>query len=60
MALGKAAWTEARQTLQSLLSIDNQTLRDDQALRAEAIIPQTDVVMHLPATIGNKLNKYNP
>ena len=55
MSLGRAAWSEARQTLRALLSADNPTLRDDQSLRSEAIISMADVTMHLPASIGMRL-----
>ena len=55
MSLGRAAWSEARQTLRALLSADNPTLRDDQSLRSEAIISMADVTMHLPAAIGMRL-----
>lgn len=40
MSLGKPAWREARQTLTRLLSKDEGRLRDDEALRQAAIIPQ--------------------
>ena len=33
MALGRLAWTEARSTLQGLLSRDSPLLRDDKELR---------------------------
>lgn len=52
MRLGRAAWSEARKTLQTILSVDNPTVRDDQTLRSQAIVPMADVTMHLPATIG--------
>jgi fumarylacetoacetase len=42
MALGKPAWQEARQTLTRLLSKDEGRLRDDEALRQAAIIPQVN------------------
>lgn len=59
MALGKPAWTEARMTLQMLLSKDEPILRDDAAMRAKIIIPQSDVTMHLPATIGDYTDFYS-
>ena len=33
MGLGRPAWTEARQTLQTVLSADKAVLRDDAALK---------------------------
>jgi hypothetical protein len=39
MALGRPAWREARATLRRLLSASEGALRDDGALRAEAIVP---------------------
>lgn len=53
MALGRPAWSEARSILQQLLSINESRLRDDTALRAQALVPQSDARMHLPATIGD-------
>ena len=35
MGLGRAAWTEARSTLQHILSADTPTLRDNNDLRAK-------------------------
>lgn len=59
MALGKPAWTEARDTIQSLFAADNGTLRDDASLRAAALIPIADVTMHLPAEIGDYTDFYS-
>lgn len=52
MALPKAAWTEARQTLEKLLSKDEPTLRNNQDLRSKAFVNQSEATMHLPAEIG--------
>ncbi|XP_042883991.1 fumarylacetoacetase-like [Penaeus japonicus] len=59
MGLGLAAWKEARSTLQSLLSEENPCLRDDSALRAKALVPQSGSQMHLPATIGDYTDFYS-
>jgi fumarylacetoacetase len=59
MALGRAAWQEARQIIQSLLRDDNPALRDDAELRAQALIPITAVQMHLPAEIGDYTDFYS-
>lgn len=37
MALGFEAWTEARRTLQMLLSANESTLRDDVSLRSRSV-----------------------
>ncbi|XP_037796007.1 fumarylacetoacetase-like [Penaeus monodon] len=59
MGLGLAAWKEARATLQTLLSEENPTLKDDCALRAKAFVPQNAAQMHLPATIGDYTDFYS-
>lgn len=59
MALGRPAWQEARKTVQHLLRHDTPTLRDDAALRAEALWPMADVQMHLPARIGDYTDFYS-
>eukprot|EP00878_Enallax_costatus_P010337 GHUV01010790.1.p1 GENE.GHUV01010790.1~~GHUV01010790.1.p1 ORF type:complete len:304 (+),score=67.69 GHUV01010790.1:121-1032(+) len=58
MSLGKPAWQEARQTLTRLLSSTEGELRDNSALRAAAVISQSDVVMELPAHIGDYTDFY--
>ncbi|GFT06726.1 fumarylacetoacetase [Nephila pilipes] len=59
MSLGKDCWHEARKTLQSLLSSENPTLRDDANLRAKAFVPLDVVTMHLPAKIGDYTDFYS-
>lgn len=59
MALGKPAWTEARDTIISLLSNDTPTLRDDSGLRASAVLPIADVIMQMPAQIGDYTDFYS-
>eukprot|EP01102_Stenamoeba_stenopodia_P012899 TRINITY_DN4112_c0_g1_i1.p1 TRINITY_DN4112_c0_g1~~TRINITY_DN4112_c0_g1_i1.p1 ORF type:complete len:227 (+),score=43.42 TRINITY_DN4112_c0_g1_i1:78-758(+) len=60
MELGKEAWKEARATLTRLLSADEPSaLRDDSALRAKALIPQSEVQMLLPAEIGDYTDFYS-
>ncbi len=58
MALGAAAWDEARVTLQELLAADNQALRDDAELRGQVFHPVADVIMQLPAVIGDYTDFY--
>ncbi|GBF94003.1 fumarylacetoacetase [Raphidocelis subcapitata] len=58
MALGQPAWREARATLRRLLSASEAALRDDAALRAEAIVPMSDVTLHLPFSVGDYTDFY--
>lgn len=59
MGLGRPAWTETRQTIQKLLSADEPTLRDDEKLRSTALVPQSEVTMHLPADVGDYTDFYS-
>lgn len=59
MALGKAAWQEVRAALQQLLRADNPTLRDNEPLRRQALIPMEAVTLHLPAAIGDYTDFYS-
>lgn len=59
LALGRPAWSKARETIQKLLSIDTAILRDDKALRERAIHAQKNVTMQLPARIGNYTDFYS-
>uniref|UniRef100_A0AAQ4QU76 Fumarylacetoacetase n=1 Tax=Gasterosteus aculeatus aculeatus TaxID=481459 RepID=A0AAQ4QU76_GASAC len=59
MALGFEAWTEARRTLQMLLSANESTLRDDVSLRSRAFVHQSAATMHLPADIGDYTDFYS-
>jgi fumarylacetoacetase len=59
MALGPAAWREARATVSRLLRADEPTLRDSAALRARALVPAGEVDMLLPAEIGDYTDFYS-
>lgn len=59
MGLGIAAWKEARQRLQNLLSEDEPTLKDNSELRERAFVLQADAIMHLPAKIGDYTDFYS-
>ena len=60
MALGKPAWDRVRSRLQDLLREDGRgDLREDEALRARAIVPVDAVTMHLPAEIGDYTDFYS-
>src|SRR5881398_1762498 len=59
LALGRPAWRKTRQILQRLLSAETPTLRDDAQLRKKVFHTQRDVVMKLPACIGNYTDFYS-
>jgi fumarylacetoacetase len=59
MALGRPAWKAVREIVQELLLADNPILRDDEALRRQAILPMADLKMHLPADIGDYTDFYS-
>lgn len=47
---GRQNWSTARRTIQDLLSADNATLRDNEALKQKALFNQSAVSLHLPYT----------
>lgn len=59
MALGRDAWKQVRTVLQSVLSEDNPVFRDDKDLQKISLIPVNDVVMCLPAEIGDYTDFYS-
>ena len=59
LALGRPAWRKAREILQDLLAAETPTLRDDAALRQRMFYAQKDVVMLLPARIGDYTDFYS-
>lgn len=59
MALGREAWKQVRTVLQKVLSDDNPLFRDDIDLQKIALIPMNDVVMCLPAVIGDYTDFYS-
>ncbi len=56
---GRDNWTTARSTIQALLSADNETLRDNQALQDKALFKQADVTMHLPVRVPGFTDFYS-
>ena len=56
---GKANWSLVRQKLQSLLSADNNQLRDQTDLREKIFFKQSDVTMHLPVHIPGYTDFYS-
>jgi fumarylacetoacetase len=59
LALGHPAWRKAREIVQHLLSTETPTLRNDAQLRSRVFHAQKDVVMKLPARIGNYTDFYS-
>jgi fumarylacetoacetase len=59
IALGQPAWRATREAISVLLRHDNPILRDDQALRAQALVPRQAVRMHLPVKVGGYTDFYS-
>jgi fumarylacetoacetase len=59
IALGKDSWRATRAAISSLLRHDQPRLRDDAALRAQALIPMTQVQMHLPVQVTGYTDFYS-
>lgn len=59
MALGKIKWAETRQKISELLRYDNPLLRDNKELREKAFFEINDIIMHLPAEIGDYTDFYS-
>ncbi|HVX10170.1 MAG TPA: fumarylacetoacetase [Pirellulales bacterium] len=59
MALGREAWVAVRRQLTHLLDRDEPTLRDDAALRREALVPRAECEMLLPVEIADFTDFYS-
>lgn len=59
LSLGQPAWSKVRDVIQRLLSSETTILRDDRLLRERALYKQSDVVMQLPARIGDYTDFYS-
>lgn len=59
MAQGRGVWSEVRSTVSRLLRHDEPTLRDNARLRDQALVPQAEVTMLLPADIGDYTDFYS-
>ena len=59
LAMGRPVWREVRATVSRLLQADQAELRDDSALRNEALIPVAKVTMQLPVAIGDYTDFYS-
>lgn len=58
LAAGRPIWTRARQAISRLLSAEEPALRDNTALRKQAILLQSEVEMLLPVRIGDYTDFY--
>nr|WP_313631649.1 fumarylacetoacetase [Psychrobacter sp.] len=56
---GRENWTKARTTIQTLLSNDNDALRDNTDLQKKALFKQADVTMHLPVHVPGFTDFYS-
>ncbi|HWB11863.1 MAG TPA: fumarylacetoacetase [Pirellulales bacterium] len=59
MCLGRETWLSVRRQLTHLLSRDEPTLRDDAALRREALLPMAECELLLPVEIGDYTDFYS-
>ncbi len=59
MALGHKAWAEARATISNLLDADEPTLRDNESLRNQVILPMNEVEMMMPVQVGDYTDFYS-
>lgn len=59
MALGRAAWSEARKTVSRLLREEEPTLRDDKALRDRALVPLERAKLCMPVRITDYTDFYS-
>jgi fumarylacetoacetase len=59
MRLGRETWLAVRGQLMRLLSRDEPTLRDDAALRREALLPMAECELLLPVEIGDYTDFYS-
>ena len=59
IALGQSVWRETRASVSELLRHDSPRLRDDQDLRARALVPMAEATLHLPVEIGGYTDFYS-
>jgi fumarylacetoacetase len=59
LAAGRDTWGAVRTRLQRLLSADDPTLRDNEALRRRVLIPRKEATMLLPVEIGDYTDFYS-
>ena len=56
---GRDNWTQARTTIQTLLSSVSDALRDNQDLQKKVLLKQADVTMHLPVHVPGFTDFYS-
>ncbi|MDQ0140668.1 fumarylacetoacetase [Cupriavidus necator] len=59
IALGQPVWRETRQRLTALLSGADAALRDNAALRGQALVPMSAATLHLPVEIPGYTDFYS-
>jgi len=59
MGLGDDAWRLTRRAISALLAAGNPALRDDRALRAKALVPLSDAVLHRPIEVAGFTDFYS-
>ncbi len=59
MALGPKVWSRTRARISELLRHDHPELRDNEKLRARALVPMADVKLYLPITVAGYTDFYS-
>jgi fumarylacetoacetase len=59
MALGPKVWSSTRARISALLRHDNPALRDNDALRARAVLPRKELALHLPLAVAGFADFYS-
>jgi fumarylacetoacetase len=59
MALGPKAWTRTRARISELLRRDNDELRDNQTLRARALVPMAQAKLQMPIAVAGFTDFYS-
>ncbi|WP_407177988.1 fumarylacetoacetase [Bradyrhizobium sp. STM 3562] len=59
MALGPKVWSTTRARISELLRHDNPQLRDNKDLRSRALVPMTEVKLHLPVAVAGYTDFYS-
>src|SRR3954453_24163351 len=59
MTLGPKIWSQTRGRISELLRSDVATLRDDESLRAAALVPREKAALHLPIEVSGFTDFYS-
>jgi len=59
IALGRETWRDVRIALCALLAQGDATLRDDESLRRQALVPRAGATLHLPVEIPGYTDFYS-